>query len=95
MSRLTLKWDKCLEKLKIYKLHLINCFKKRFVMRSSAKNLRICASRAFLRSYEITDFKPGERKGTVIHRTNLYCEKVDLLITITITIYQNCSYAKK
>ena len=55
MSRLTLKWDKCLEKLKICKLHQINCFSKRFVIRSSAKNLGICASRAFLRSYEITD----------------------------------------
>ena len=46
---------------------LINTKVDKSSIRSSAKNLGICASRAFLRSYEITDFKPGERKGTVIH----------------------------
>ena len=37
-------------------------------------------SRAFLQSYEIIDLKSRERKATVIHRTTLYHEKVDLLI---------------
>ena len=39
-----------------------------------------CSSRAFLQSCEITDFKTRERQATVIHHTNLYYEKVDLLI---------------
>lgn len=68
MSRVTLQLDKCLEKLKICKKkkkHLQNCFEKRFVLRGSS-SLGICTSRAFLHSYEITDFKTNERQAIII-----------------------------
>lgn len=76
ISMVTLQLDKCLEKVESANCarHPRNCFKKCFVIRGFTY-LGICASRLFLRSYEITDIKTRQRQATVIHHTNLYNEK--------------------
>lgn len=69
-----MQWDKCLKNLQTAR-GICEIF-----LKSVLSFKGICSSRAFLQSYEITDFKKRERQATVIYHTDLYYEKVDLLI---------------